>query len=65
MRRRMKPIDQKLAAEDFAQLLGRDRMTKYDASMEKLVDVIEKFCTFPALEKMKLFQLVLFNFFSR
>ena len=37
-------------------------MTKYDASMEKLVDVIEQFCTFPALEKMKLFRLVLFNF---
>ena len=53
---------QKLAIEDFAQLLGRDRMTKYDASMEKLVDVIETFCTFPALEKMKLFRLVLFNF---
>ena len=53
---------QKLAAEDFAQLLGRDRMTKYDASMEKLVDVIEQFCTFPALDKMKLFRLVLFNF---
>ena len=43
-------------------MLGRDRMTKYDASMEKLVDVIEKFCTFPALEKMKMFRLVLFNF---
>lgn len=53
---------QKLATEDFAQLLGRDRHTKYDASMEKLVEVIEQFCTFPALEKVKLFRLVLFNF---
>lgn len=53
---------QKLATEDFAQLLGRDRNTKYDASMEKLVDVIEQFCTFPAIEKAKLFRLVVFNF---
>ena len=52
----------KLATEDFAQLLGRDRNTKYDASMEKLVDVVEQFCTFPAIEKMKLFKLVVFNF---
>ncbi len=53
---------QKLAVEDFAQLLGRDRETKYDASMEKLAEVIERFCTFPAIEKIKLFRLVLFNF---
>jgi serine/threonine-protein kinase HipA len=30
--------------------------------MEKLADVIEQFCTFPALEKEKLFRLILFNF---
>lgn len=53
---------QKLATEDFTQLLGHNRETKYDASMEKLVDVIELFCTFPVLEKEKLFRLVLFNF---
>ncbi len=52
----------KLATEDFAQLLGLDRNTKYDASMEKLVTVIEQFCTFPMPEKVKLFRLVLFNF---
>ncbi len=52
----------KLATEDFAQLLGLDRNTKYDASMEKLVPAIEQFCTFPMLEKVKLFRLVLFNF---
>ena len=43
-------------------MLGRDRTTKYDASMEKFIEVIEQYCTFPALEKMKLFRLVLFNF---
>ena len=52
----------KLATEDFTQLLGYKRETKYDASMEKLADVIEQFCTFPALEKEKLFKVVLFNF---
>jgi len=52
----------KLATEDFAQLLGFNRETKYNASMEKLVDVVEQFCTFPMLEKTKLFRLVLFNF---
>jgi serine/threonine-protein kinase HipA len=53
---------QKLATENFAQLLGFNRDTKYNASMEKLVDVVEQFCTFPMLEKAKLFRLVLFNF---
>jgi serine/threonine-protein kinase HipA len=53
---------QKLATEDFTQLLGHTRETKYDASMEKLADVLDQFCTFPALEKEKLFRLVLFNF---
>jgi serine/threonine-protein kinase HipA len=56
------PKRQKLATEDFTQLLGHNRETKYDASMEKLADVLEQFCTFPALEKEKLFKLVLFNF---
>ena len=42
---------QKLATEDFTQLLGYKRETKYDASMEKLVEVLERFCTFPMLEK--------------
>jgi serine/threonine-protein kinase HipA len=52
----------KLATEDFTQLLGYKRETKYDASMEKLVEILERFCTFPMLEKEKLFRLVLFNF---
>lgn len=52
----------KLAVEDFSQLLGMSRETKYDASMEKVAGVIEKYCTFPAIEKIKLFQLTLVNF---
>jgi serine/threonine-protein kinase HipA len=30
--------------------------------MEEVISVIEKFCTFPAIEKSKLFTLILFNF---
>lgn len=52
----------KLATEDFAQLSGADRHTKYESSMEKVVTVIENFCTFPKIEFVKLFKLTLFNF---
>ena len=54
--------NKKIAVEDFAQLLGLSRETKYDASMEKVAAVIEKYCTFPALEKIKLFKLTLINY---
>ena len=53
---------QKLALEDFAQLSGEDRHTKYKSSMEKVIAVIEQFCTFPKIEFVKLFKLTLFNF---
>jgi len=52
----------KLALEDFAQLSGLDRYTKYESSMEKIVEVIKVFCTFPKIELVKLFKLTLFNF---
>lgn len=54
--------NQKLAVEDFAQLLGLDRSTKYDSSMEKVVTVLLSFCSFPAIESVKLLKLTLFNF---
>ena len=54
--------NKKVAVEDFAQLSGKDRETKYDSSMEKVVSVIEEFCTFPVLEKLRFFNLTLFNF---
>lgn len=57
-----KPLTEKLAVEDFAQLSGENRQTKYKSSMEKVVKVIERFTTFPFLEKEKLFHLTLFNF---
>lgn len=52
----------KVAVEDFAQLAGMSRDTKYNYSMEELVKLIDDYCTFPAIEKAKLFKLVLFNF---
>lgn len=56
--------DRKVSVEDFAQLAGRGRDTKYDYSMEKLVDLIEKFCSFPVIEKVKLFRRTVFNFLA-
>src|SRR6056297_1938618 len=52
----------KVPIEDFAQLAGLGRDTKYDYSMEKVVKLIDEYCTFPAIEKAKLFKLVLFCF---
>jgi len=52
----------KVAVEDFAQLAGMSRDTKYNYTMEKLVKLIDDYCTFPAVEKAKLFKRVLFSF---
>jgi len=54
--------NKKLAVEDFAQLSGKDRDTKYESSMEQIISLINQFCTFPAIEKLKLFNLTLFNY---
>lgn len=56
--------NQKLAVEDFAQLSGRVRETKYDSSMEQVAAVVARHCTFPAVENMKLFRLVMFCFLT-
>jgi serine/threonine-protein kinase HipA len=53
---------QKLAVEDFAQLSGQSRDTKYNFSMERLIPIIDQFCTFPFLERKKLFERTLFNY---
>jgi serine/threonine-protein kinase HipA len=52
----------KIPVEDFAQLARMTRETKYNYSMEKLVLLLDEFCTFPMIEKSKLFRLVLFNY---
>ena len=50
----------KLATEDFAQLTGNSRDTKYRFTMEKLIPVIDEFCSFPAIEKADFFKRILF-----
>ena len=52
----------KVPLEDFAQLAGRSRDTKYEFSMERLIRVLDTYCTFPAIEKVKLLKRCLFNF---
>ena len=54
----------KYATEDFAQLTGNSRDTKYNYTMEKLVKVIDEYCTFPAIEKANFFKRVLFCFIT-
>lgn len=54
--------NKKLALEDFAQLSGEERDTKYKSSMEKVIVIVGRFCTFPKIEFVKLFKLILFNF---
>lgn len=54
--------DQKLAVEDFAQLSQLTRETKYDSSLERLVPILDRYCTFPAVEKVELLKRCLFNF---
>lgn len=52
----------KLPLEDFAQLSGRNRETKYDSSMEKVAEVITQYATFPVLEHVKILKLTLVNY---
>lgn len=54
----------KVAVEDFAQLSGQDRETKYRSSMEQVAQIIDRFCTFPMIEKARLFKRTLFNFLT-
>lgn len=54
--------NEKVHTEDFAQLAGKTRDTKYRSSMEQVAKLIDDYCTFPAVEKAKLFQMTLFSF---
>jgi len=54
----------KLPLEDFAQISGASRDTKYESSMEKVAQVIEANCTFPLPQKHELFRRVLFCFLT-
>jgi serine/threonine-protein kinase HipA len=53
---------ERVPVEDFAQLSSESRDTKYDSSMEKVASLVDEFCTFPALERVKLFERTLFSF---
>jgi serine/threonine-protein kinase HipA len=54
----------KVHVEDFTQLSGATRVTKYDSSLERVVQLVEQFCTFPAIEKPKLAKRLLFCFLT-
>lgn len=56
--------NQRLHQEDFAQLTGAMRDTKYNSSLEQIAKVVETHCTFPAIEKAKLARLLLFCFLT-
>jgi len=56
--------NKKVAMEDFAQLSGLSRETKYNSSMEKVAKTVEHYCTYPMVEKQKLLLLVLFSFLT-
>ena len=54
----------RLHVEDFAQLSGATRETKYESSLERVARLLETFCSFPALEKPKLARRLLFCFIT-
>ena len=62
-----RPDGEKVAQEDFCQLLGRTEDThgrnyKYDATCEELARVLKRFCQAYPVEVEKLFHRVLFNY---
>lgn len=56
--------DSKYQTEDFSQLTGNSRDTKYNYSIEKTIQVINDNCTFPAIEKIDYFKRILFCFIT-
>ena len=52
----------KWATEDFAQLTGNTRDTKYRFTMEELIPVLDEYCSFPVIEKADFFKRILFCF---
>ena len=55
---------EKRAVEDFAQLMGLSRETKYESSMERIAKVLDDFCTFPAVERVEFFRRTLVTFLT-
>ena len=52
----------RLHVEDFAQLAGATRDTKYASSLEQVAKLVETHCSFPAVEKAALARRLLFCF---
>lgn len=50
--------------EDFAQLAEEKRETKYNYSIEKLIKLLDAYCTFPQIEKSRFFKRFLFNYLT-
>jgi serine/threonine-protein kinase HipA len=55
---------QRIHVEDFAQLSEATRETKYDSSLERVAQLVETYCSFPAIEKPKLAKRLLFCFLT-
>lgn len=53
---------EKFPLEDFAQLSGKTRDTKYDASVEQVVEIVDTFATVPLLEKIQLLRRLIFSY---
>ena len=54
--------NERIHQEDFSQLMGLSRHSKYDTSMEQIAEAVDRFCSFPAAEKIRLFRLTVFNY---
>lgn len=54
----------KYAVEDFAQLSGEGRETKYESSIEKVIEVINEYCSFPLVERTRLFRRLIFTYLT-
>jgi serine/threonine-protein kinase HipA len=56
--------NEKIPVEDFAQLMEEKRTTKYDSTFEKIIHCIDRFTTFPMIEKSKFFNRILFCYLT-
>jgi serine/threonine-protein kinase HipA len=54
----------RIHVEDFSQLMGLRRETKYQSSLEQVAQWVGKFCTFPAIERPRLAKRLLFCFLT-
>ncbi|MEN9362648.1 MAG: hypothetical protein RL095_4183 [Verrucomicrobiota bacterium] len=52
----------KLAVEDFGQLAGLAAEHKYQSSIEKVLSLVDRYCSFPLLARQELFRRLLFSF---